>query len=98
MCAFDPAYASKSMVPNMSHEQILAYVNQQMEDLLDMLDGAEDCKWIYQSLIELSMLHKRLSKDWPSQKDQMRGWILHLQDLDPLRQGRWQDLKQSLAV
>jgi len=98
MSAFDPVYASNSMVPNMDNEQRLFYVDQQIGGLLDMLDGAEDCKWIYQSLIELSLLHRRLSEEWPSQKHQMKGWILQLHNLDPLRRGRWQGLEQNLAL
>ena len=98
MCTFDPARANQTMAPNLSNEQRLAYVVQELESLLDMLDGAEDCKWIYQSLIGLSILHKRLSQEWPSQRDQMQNWVLQLQILDPLRNGRWQDLEQSLAL
>ena len=86
------------MIPNMGNEQRLVYVDQQIENLLDMLDGAEDCKWIYQSLIELSILRKRLSNEWPSQRDQIQGWLLQLHSLDPLRKGRWQDLERSLAL
>ena len=98
MCTFDPAYANQTMAPGLSSEQRMAYVNREFESLLEMLDGAEDCKWIYQALIELSLLHKRLNGEWPMQKDQMQSWVRHLHDLDPLRKGRWQDLKQGLLL
>lgn len=86
------------MIPNMSNAQKLVYVDHQIENLLDMLDGAEDCKWIYQSLIELSILRNFLSNDLPSRRDQIQGWLLQLHTLDPLRKGRWQDLERSLAL
>ena len=98
ICTFDPAYADQTMAPDLSNEQRLAYVNHELESLLEMLDGAEDCKWIYQSLIELSLLYKRLSQTWPSQQDQMQNWVSQLEQLDPLRKRRWLDLKQSLDL
>ena len=98
MCTFDPAYASQTMAPGLSNEQRVAYVTREVESLLEMLDGAEDCKWIYQALIELSLLRKRLNGEWPMQKDQLQNWIHHLHSLDPLRKGRWQDLEQGLAL
>lgn len=97
MCTFNPKYAKQTMAPNLNNEQRLGYVAQEMDNLIDMLDGSEDCKWIYQSLIELCILHRRLCEGWPKQRDKMPDWILQLQTLDPLRSGRWQDLKESLA-
>lgn len=98
MCTFNPTYASQTMAPGLNNEQRVSYVNREIENLLDMLDGSEDCKWIYQSLIELSLLHKKLSQERPNQKDQMQSWIENLMELDPLRKGRWQDLERTLAL
>ena len=98
MCTFDPSYAAQSMAPNLTTEQRLAYVVREIENLADMLEFDEDCKWIYKSLIELSILHKKLSQQWPSSKDQLGIWLLQLKSLDPLRKGRWDDLEQSLAL
>ena len=97
MCAFDPKYAQSSMIPNMNKEQRLEYIVKEIEMLQDMLEGAEDCKWIYQSLLHLCSLYKETSRDtWPPQWEKMSIWITELQKLDPLRAGRWIDLRSKL--
>lgn len=98
ICTFDPSYAAQSMAPNLTTEQRLAYVVREIENLTDMLEFDEDCKWIYKSLIDLSILHRKLSQQWPNSKDQLGVWLLQLKKLDPLRMGRWDDLEQSLAL
>ncbi|KAL8825118.1 MAG: hypothetical protein Q9191_004605 [Dirinaria sp. TL-2023a] len=98
MCTFDPSYATESMAPNLTTGQRLAYVLREIENLTDMLEFDEDCKWIYKSLIELSILHRTLSQEWPISKDQLGVWLLRIKNLDPLRKGRWDDLEQSLAM
>lgn len=58
-----------------------------------MLDGAETCKWIYQRLIDLALMSKSLNDRWPVDSSDMASWIDNLAELDPLRKGRWDDLK-----
>ena len=98
MCTFDPSYAAQSMAPNLTTEQRLGYIAGEIENLVDMLEFDEDCKWIYKSLIGLSILHNNLSQQSPHRKDQLRDWVLKLKRLDPLRKGRWDDLEQSLSL
>lgn len=97
MCTFDPMYAGSSMAPDLSQDQRLDYTSKQIESLLDMLDGAEDCKWIYQSLLQLCLVHRDNSGTWPPQKQEMPKWVEELRTLDPLRAGRWTDLKKNLS-
>ena len=86
------------MAPDLSADERLDYVSRQIASLLDMLDGAEDCKWIYQSLLQLCVIHKRNSGTWPTTQEQdMPKWIEELRKLDPLRAGRWTDLKKDLS-
>ena len=96
MSTFDPRYAADSMVPDLTAAEKFAYVVQEFDRVQDMLDGAEDCKWIYQSLTDLSVLHKRLTTEWPVQVEVIRNWVDKLLRLDPLRAGRWSDLKSFL--
>lgn len=58
-----------------------------------MLDGAEDCKWIYQALIHMGSLHHRLTGAFAPQatKENLLAWLDTLIKIDPLRKGRWQD-------
>ena len=90
-------YAESTMAPGLSKDERLDYVSKQIESLLDMLDGAEDCKWIYQSLLQLCVVYRDNSGNWPIQKQEMPKWIEELRKLDPLRSGRWADLKRNLS-
>lgn len=96
MCSFDPKYSSQVMV-NLTSEQRLQFLEKEIEKLLEMLDGAEDCKWIYQSLIQLSKIHNAQSHRWPAQENQIKTWITELKKLDPLRSGRWNEIEQQVS-
>ena len=93
---FDPKYVNVSIAPHLSLDQRLEYISLEHEKVLEMLDGAEDCKWIYQSLIQISVLYKSLGNEWPAAGKQIKNWIRELKQLDPLRKGRWHDIEKSL--
>lgn len=84
------------MVPDLTTDERSKYIAQEFDRVHEMLDGAEDCKWIYQSLIHLSKLHKSFTAEWPAKADLVRQWIDELLRLDPLRAGRWNDLNSDL--
>ena len=96
MCNFDPRYAKQSIVPNLSTDEMAEYITSEIDKIVDMLDGAEDCKWIYQALIDLSLLFQRLGGRWPEQAVDVEKWLGELERLDPLRAGRWTDLRMEL--
>ena len=98
MCTFDEHCASRSMAPDLSREERLQYVQDEIEKVMDMLDGAEDNKWIYLSLIQMVILYKNISERWPEQAKFAKEWVGRLRELDPLRSGRWQDLGKQLET
>ena len=98
MSTFDPKYSADSMVPDLSVEERAEYVTQEIGRLQEMLDGAEDCKWIYQSLIGLSILQKSLRGRWPAGTSAIGHWVDELTKLDPLRAKRWADLRRELEA
>lgn len=98
MSTFDPKYAADSMLPDLSEEERSEYVTQEIGRLQEMLDGAEDCKWIYQSLISLSMLHGGLTGKWLIGMSEIGLWVDELTKLDPLRAKRWADLRRELEA
>jgi len=93
VCTFDPKYAAHSMAPQLTTEERSKYITQETERIREMLDGAEDCKWIYQALIHLSTVYKDLNGDWPKTSTEVAEWADELAKIDPLRAGRWNDLK-----
>ena len=98
MCTFDPALASQSMAPNLTAEERLQYVEAEIEKLTEMLEDDDGSKWIYQSLLQLTMLYKSCVGHLPALAQGMGGWMASLRRLDPLRTGRWQDLEKGMNI
>src|SRR5216117_2846448 len=99
MCSFDPAVASKTMAPSLEDKERVMYLRRELETISEMLDGAEDCKWIYQALIHCTVLVSRIEGDLSlAAKQSLSGWLSELKILDPLRKGRWIDLEESLKL
>ena len=100
VCAFshEERYTKQSIVPDLLNEERIEYLSKEIESLVEMLDGAEDCKWIYQRLIELCVMHYELAKSWAGSIDKAKvlEWVEELKKLDPLRRGRWLDLEASI--
>ena len=98
MCAFDPSTAMSSMVPNLSTEEKLEYLAEERHFMDEVLDEAKDCKWVYQALIEGSLIRKKLTETVSDQeRNEVSGWLNELKRLDPLRKGRWADLQKTLV-
>ncbi|KAE8147420.1 hypothetical protein BDV25DRAFT_160377 [Aspergillus avenaceus] len=98
MCTFDPALSSQTLAPNLSQSERLNYLRQEIEEIQEMLDGAEDCKYIYQALIDCTLLASKVEGTLSSGDQQnILSWISELKKMDPLRRGRWLDFEQSLC-
>jgi geranylgeranyl transferase type-2 subunit alpha len=87
-----------TITPNFTPEERAEYVTRQLVILKDMLDGAEDCKWIYNALIDYTMALCRMEERMPDldEKQDCATWLAELRKLDPDRSGRWHDLEKSL--
>lgn len=83
-------------MPGLTTDEKLRYLSQEFEELQEMLECADDCKWIYQSLIHISIIYKKLANRLPPQANNGIDWISKLMDLDSLRSGRWVELRRSL--
>lgn len=88
-----------AITPNFTHEDRIAYVTRQLENLTEILDGGEDCKWVYNALIENTMALAKMEKRKMLEQEieDCRSWSKELRKLDPLRSGRWDDLDTSLV-
>jgi geranylgeranyl transferase type-2 subunit alpha len=98
MCIFDPVKSSQTMAPNLTKTERLEYLRREIEEIQEMLDGAEDCKYLYQALIDCTLLAARVEGTPPEgdQKQRVLDWLSELKQQDPLRAGRWLELEQSL--
>lgn len=88
-----------TITPNFTDDDRIEYVIKQLVNLRDMLDGAEDCKWIYSALLEYTLALSRMQSLPPQMKEleECRSWLEELRKLDPLRSGRWDDMEKSLT-
>lgn len=87
-----------TITPSFTDEDRIEYVTRQLVNLRDMLDGAEDCKWIYIALLEYTLALSRMRSRQPldEEKEECRAWLTELRKLDPLRAGRWDDTDKVL--
>ncbi|KAI2708929.1 uncharacterized protein N7518_009066 [Penicillium psychrosexuale] len=97
MSVFDPPMAERTMAPNLSSSDRLEYIRNEIEEIQEMLDGAEDCKYIYQALIECTLLASKVEGSLSSEdRDQILSWLSEVKKLDPLRRERWLDFEKTL--
>jgi geranylgeranyl transferase type-2 subunit alpha len=98
MCTFDPEIAKQTMAPNLSEVDRLTYIAGEREFIMDLLEDAKDCKWVYQALIECALVAGKVEGSLSVEaKEDVRTWLVELRKLDSLRKGRWDDLEKSLA-
>ncbi|OJJ44049.1 hypothetical protein ASPZODRAFT_145175 [Penicilliopsis zonata CBS 506.65] len=99
MCTFDTADSAQTMAPNLSTADRLEYLLVEIEEIEEMLDGAEDCKYIYQALINCTLLACKI-RGTSSSQDRLNvtKWLSELKTIDPLRSKRWSDLEQRLKT
>lgn len=97
MCVFDPSLAERTMAPNLSAGVRLQYLRHEIAAIQEMLDGAEDCKYIYQALIDCTLLVAKVAGTLSGEdREQVLSWLRELKQLDPLRRGRWLDFEKTL--
>ncbi|KAL3425458.1 geranylgeranyl transferase type-2 subunit alpha [Phlyctema vagabunda] len=87
-----------TITPNLAEPECIDYIVRQIESIKDMLDGEEDCKWIYNALLGYTKGMWQLEGRQPTdeEKSDCQGWLKELCRLDPLRNGRWNELEKEL--
>lgn len=99
MACFDTSLSWRTMAPHLSQSERTEYLCDEIQAIEEMLDGAEDCKYIYQALIDCTMLLSKVRGSMPaSDQERVLGWLSELKKLDPLRSGRWLDLERTLLT
>jgi geranylgeranyl transferase type-2 subunit alpha len=92
-------HQSVSILDPCTNGDRLHYLKQELDNVKEMLDGAEDCKYIYQALLEYSQRYLEVEDDNKKVMTmEMKEWLDELRKSDPLRHGRWSDLENSLGL
>lgn len=92
-------HQSASILDPCTNDDRLHYLEQELDNVKEMLDGAEDCKYIYQALLEYSQRYLEVEAGNKKVTTvEIKGWLEELRKIDPLREGRWTDLEHSLNL
>jgi geranylgeranyl transferase type-2 subunit alpha len=102
MSTLDPQCSKSDLIiTDLSESERAAYFDQEIGRIKDMLEDFDDCKWIYQALIQYCSDIENISGqprlDSASKSD-MQFWLTKLRNLDPARRGRWADLQNQLGL
>ena len=88
-----------SILDPCTNRERVEYLEQEIESVRELLDGAEHPKYIYQALLEYS--RRYLEVEGGNQRvstKEMREWLKELKAIDPLRAGRWGDLEAKMKL
>ncbi|EEH08191.1 prenyltransferase alpha subunit repeat protein [Histoplasma capsulatum G186AR] len=101
MCTFDPALASGTMAPNLTDIERLEYLENEVEAITEMLDGEEDCKWIYQALISCGVVICRVKGVMSTEmKQRISGWAREVARFggltEPVRAAMFHDIPKHV--
>jgi geranylgeranyl transferase type-2 subunit alpha len=88
-----------TIVLDLDEEDRLVFYDQELDRIREMLEDFDDCKWIYQALIQYTIEYQELKGgNMDAFSSELRHWLSELQRLDPMRSGRWQDMQQNLKL
>lgn len=81
-------------------EERVNYIKADIVDIKDLLEDYDDCKLIYEALIECTLALSTLEKRKPSGGEvlDVETWLSKLQELDPMRRGCWDDMRRQLGL
>lgn len=77
-----------------------SYILREIVDIKDLLEDYDDIKWIYEALVEYTTALWQLTDQVREQQEQrdVGVWLARLRELDPMRNGRWNDLETQLDL
>lgn len=77
-----------------------AYVRREIHEIKDLLDDYKNVKCIYEALLEYTITLGKLEGREGDEGDRidLQTWLNKLRVLDPMRAGRWKDIKAQIGV
>lgn len=85
---------------NLTAKDRVAYIMREIADIKELLEDYDDCKLLYERLVDYTMELAASEKRQLalSEETALKDWLSKLQELDPLRAGRWNDIQQQLSL
>ena len=75
------------------------YYEHEMEYIGEILDDEQECKWIYEALLDCAWRYRKVGgSEHTFDTRDMHMWLESLKKLDPLRNGRWDDVARQLNL
>ncbi|EON67729.1 hypothetical protein W97_06983 [Coniosporium apollinis CBS 100218] len=88
-----------AIVLDLTNHDRCGYYERELARVKEMLDDYQDCKWVYQALLQYAAVYREVDAgNKACTTTEMRHWLRELQRLDPLRSGRWDDIEKSLGL
>jgi geranylgeranyl transferase type-2 subunit alpha len=90
----------RSIVPYFSTEERLRYLEKEIVDIKDFLEDYKNIKWIYEALLEYTLSTAKIEQREVNieENKEVGEWLEKLRTLDPMRNGRWEDISRSLGL
>jgi geranylgeranyl transferase type-2 subunit alpha len=86
------------IVQDLSIREQLDILEQELDRIKEIEEDFDDCKWVYEALIMYTLVYSKLEGSDLSRKDGLSDWIQKLYNLDPMRKGRWNELKSATST
>lgn len=95
----DTLNKSKTIAPALTLEERIKYLKGEIAHIGDLLQDYDDVKGIYEALLRYTLALMAMrgddSDNAESQKE-VHAWLTKLRTLDPMRNGRWDDVEKML--
>ncbi|KAI1434029.1 hypothetical protein GGR50DRAFT_449347 [Xylaria sp. CBS 124048] len=93
-----------TITPNLTHEQKISYLEQEIEFIKDLLEDFETIKWPYEALLEYTLTLLKLRRpgslgdgdDGQEEDSHPKYWLAKLRKLDAMQTGRWDDVEREI--
>ncbi|KAF7558621.1 hypothetical protein G7046_g5547 [Stylonectria norvegica] len=89
----------QTIAPSLTLEDRKSYLVREIIAIKDLLQDYLDIKWIYEVLVENTIALSHLGNHLLEAKTQqdVATWLQKLRELDPMRNGRWNDLEKDVS-
>ncbi|KAK8149970.1 Rab geranylgeranyltransferase [Beauveria asiatica] len=92
--------ANLAIVPEMDVNDKVKLISRQVDFIKDLLEDYHDVKWIFEMLLEYTLLTYKLRNEplGVEQSQELESWVTSIKRLDPQRFNRWQELAEKLKI
>ncbi|TQV91355.1 hypothetical protein V2A60_008997 [Cordyceps javanica] len=92
--------AQLAIVPGTAVDDRVKVISREIDFIRDLLDDYKDVKWIFEMLLEYTLLISKLRNEQlvGEQRRELEGWITSIKKLDNQRSNRWNELAEELKI